>query len=335
MNIFLGTLAVVVAILGGLGYWFLSSSVHKPELQGQLLQSSLYSGNRDRTYSMYVPENRQKRPPLFIVLHGSMGNGEAVRRQTQYGFDLLADKHGVLVAYPDGFEGHWNDCRKRAPYEARAQEIDDVAFLREIINQQATRFGADRQKVFLVGYSNGGHLAFRVAMEAHELVSAIAVIGANLPETGHSICHEEGDPMSAILINGMRDPINPYAGGEVSLFGFGSRGRVLSSAQSIAGLGASGEPEIISEIGRRGLGIERWSTDFTTHELVSIANGGHTIPTKRGRMPRIAGPTYHGVEAAELIWRFFHDLPADKPDSKTGEARPLAKRIIPGEFYVY
>lgn len=335
MNTLLGTLALVVAILGGLGYWFLSSSVHKPELHGQLLHRSMYSGGRDRTYSVYVPESRQQRPALFIVLHGSMGNGDAIRRQTQYGFDLLSDRHGVLVAYPDGFEGHWNDCRKHAPYEARAQEIDDVAFLKGIISEQAARYNADRERVFLVGYSNGGHLAFRIASEAGELVSAIAVIGANMPESGHSICHEIEKPMSAILINGMQDPINPYSGGEVSLFGFGSRGRVLSSSQTMARLGASGEPEVMSEMGDGSLGIERWSTDSAAHELVSISSGGHTIPTMRGRMPRIVGPTYHGIEAAELIWRFFDDLPNDTQERTVGNARPLTKRTIPGEFYVY
>lgn len=335
MNILLGTLAMVVIILGGMGYWFLSSSVHKPELQGQLLQRSVISGGRDRTYSVYVPETRQKRPALFIVLHGSMGNGEAIRQQTQFGFDLLSDSHGFLVAYPDGFDGHWNDCRRHAPYGARTQEINDVAFLRGIINEQAARFDVDRQRVFLVGYSNGGHLAFRVALEAGELVSAIAVIGANMPEPGHSICDDTGQPISAILINGLQDPINPYAGGEVSLFGFGSRGRVVSSSQTMARLGASGEPEVLSEMGNGGLGRERWSTDSVVHELVSIARGGHTIPTRRGRMPRIVGPTYHGIEAADLVWQFFSNLPKDTQERAVGNARPPTQRTIPGEFYVY
>lgn len=335
MNILLTSLAMVVVVLGGAGYWFLSSSVHKPELLGQLLQRSMYSGGRDRTYSLYVPETRQKRPALFIVLHGSMGNGEAIRRQTQHGFDLLSDRHGFLVAYPDGFDGHWNDCRRHAPYEARTLGINDVAFLRGIINEQAARFNVDRQRVFLVGYSNGGHLAFRVALEAGELVAAIAVIGANMPEPGHSVCDEIDKTISAIVINGQQDPINPYAGGEVSLFGFGSRGRVVSSLQTMARLGASGEPEVLSNIGARGLGIERWSTDSVVHELVSIARGGHTIPTRRGRMPRIVGPTYRGIEAADLAWQFFSNLPKDPQERAVGNARPPTQRTIPGEFYVY
>lgn len=88
----------------------------------------------------------------------------------------------------------------------------------------------------LVGYSNGGHLAFRVAMEQSQLVAAIAVIGANLPEPEYSICPGVVKPVSAMIMNGLMDPINPYNGGEVSLFGFGSRGRVFSSAESIAGM---------------------------------------------------------------------------------------------------
>lgn len=313
MNAFAWGMILLVAVFGVAGYWWLSDSVDQPVLQGQWLHRSVEVGQRDRSYSLYVPDSAEASPPLIIVLHGSMGSGEAIRRQMQYGFDRLADQNGFVVAYPDGFEGHWNDCRRDAPYEARTQNINDLGFLRAIINQASARYGVDRNRVLVVGYSNGGHLAFRVAMEESQLVSALAVIGANLPEPGYSICPDVSMPVSAMIINGRRDPINPYNGGDVSLFGFGSRGRVLSSAQSIAGLGASGLPDEVETVAHSEVHIESWhAEDSTLHRLVTLEDGGHTVPTKRGRMPRILGPTNRDIEAAELIWEFFREVPRDR-----------------------
>ena len=40
------------------------------------------------------------------------------RRVFGYDFDLLAEQHGFIVVYPQGFEGHRNDCKVRGSYSA-------------------------------------------------------------------------------------------------------------------------------------------------------------------------------------------------------------------------
>jgi len=79
----------------------------------------------------------------------------------------------------------------------------------------------DKKRVYVFGYSNGGHMAFRLAMEAPDEIAAVAAVAASLPTPDDSSC-----PLQAA------DPINPYQGGIVTLFGFASRGSVMSSMAS-------------------------------------------------------------------------------------------------------
>ena len=47
----------------------------------------------------------------------------------------MADRHGFIVLYPDGYKNNWNDCRKDAPFAANKENVDDVGFLRALVEQ--------------------------------------------------------------------------------------------------------------------------------------------------------------------------------------------------------
>ena len=47
----------------------------------------------------------------------------------------IAERENVVVVYPDGFKGHFNDCRRVASYAARTANIDDVGFMRRIVDR--------------------------------------------------------------------------------------------------------------------------------------------------------------------------------------------------------
>jgi len=44
-----------------------------------------------------------------------------------------ADAWDFVASYPEGYEGHWNDCRKKGPYAAKQLQIDDVSFMRALV----------------------------------------------------------------------------------------------------------------------------------------------------------------------------------------------------------
>lgn len=309
-------LLILIVLMGAAGYWLLSGKVVEPRLSGSYSEKVIRHGGLERHYGLYRPQVQQAPAPLVIVLHGSMGDGPGIRCQSQFGFDRLADREGFVAVYPDGFEGHWNDCRKAADYSAREQGIDDLAFLESLVAKLVKEARVDADRVYLVGYSNGGHLAFRSAMESPHWVRGIAAIAANLPARDNNACEPGGQPMATLLINGTEDPINPYDGGQVTLFGFGDRGDVRPSYATLAYFADPGEGPITpldpAHVTKKQQGqalIERWQAPGQPLvELVTLKGGGHTLPVHEGHMPRILGATNHDIDTAEQVWAFFEAL---------------------------
>src|SRR3954469_25478559 len=91
-------------------------------------------GGRERSFVEYVPKTLKPGAPLLFVLHPSGGDGPGMRDYSNYEFDELADKHGFLVVYPDGFDNTWNDCRSGSPFSSKRLKIDDAGFIKSLLN---------------------------------------------------------------------------------------------------------------------------------------------------------------------------------------------------------
>lgn len=242
-----------------------------------------------------------------------------MRQWTGYEFDELADQLGFAVLYPDGYRKNWNDCRRDASFPAKTENIDDVGFLRALVDHCRGRWGIDPARVYAFGYSSGGQMAFRLATAASPLVAAIATAGANLPPPANCSCPPDGPTARVLLVAGTQDPISPYGGGEVTLFGFGSRGTVLSAqatAEQFArrnGLVASplatalphqraDDPTSVERLAWA-RGAAAWVTLYT------VRGGGHVVPQPRYRFRRLLGRTTRDLDAPMEALRFFGLLP--------------------------
>ena len=117
-----------------------------------------------------------------------------------------------------------------------------------------------------------------------------------------------------MIMDGLRDPLNPFEGGEVRLFGMYRRGTVLSaydSAQYFAALNGSASPPATSDLEGEEAGSRSvWRSGQIEVELISIRDGGHSLPQPYQRAPRILGPTAMHFDGAGEIWRFFERQPA-------------------------
>jgi polyhydroxybutyrate depolymerase len=249
-----------------------------------------------------------------------------MREATAHRFDQLADEQGLIVVYPDGYERHWNDCRKIAHYSARTRNIDDLGFLRALVEHLRVTYGADARRVYVVGYSNGGQMAFRLALEAPDLLAGIAAVAANLPAPENMDCQASGRPVPVLLLNGTADPINPYEGGEVTIFGHGNRGRVLSSADSAAWIAKldGAEPEVVAQRLPSSQPADKGWAERSVWKapsgmevgLYTIHGGGHTLPQPQAHYPPQLGNTYTGIDGPLEIWRFFARQPPRPTSAK-------------------
>ncbi len=188
-----------------------------------LAESLAYDGEK-RTYILRLPEGVE-RPPLIVVLHGGGGRARQIDRHT--GLTEQAEAQGFALVYPDGVERRWNDGRG----DQDASTADDVGFLAALIGDLGSRGVIDPDRVFIMGPSNGGMMTLRMVCERADLfVGAVAIV-ANLPQQIAPQCRPSR-PVPLMVMNGTADPLVPYDGGEVEVFGI-SRGKVISTEATL------------------------------------------------------------------------------------------------------
>jgi polyhydroxybutyrate depolymerase len=146
--------------------------------------------------------------------------------------DAVAEREGFAIVYPDGLQRGWNDGRQdQLRLRGAADQTDDVAFLKVMVQNLIRQGLADRERIYLTGASNGGMMSLRMGCEAAELFAGIAPVIANLPTDIAGSCKPRR-PTPMLMINGTADPLVPWGGGGVG-FG-GRRGNVLSTEETIA-----------------------------------------------------------------------------------------------------
>ena len=323
MRTFIRLVLYVVLFLGlaGLfayGYFVYTPRVEPPQLAGSYTQQYLTVGSLKRRFSAYVPSAIQPSSALVFVLHGSLRSGESMRRSTGYRFDELAEQYGFVVIYPDGIENHWNDCRGSADYAANILDVDDASFFSAMINTAESQWNVDPSAIFVTGISNGGHMAYRLAMERPDEYLAIAAVAANLPQASNRDCLNTGQAISVAVLNGTQDGVNPWHGGTVSLFGNTSRGEVLSTSNTMeywlslafpdqVPLAETIEhPEYDQDLDTRVLET-RWSTPESQHQfrLYALEGSGHVFPMRDQRFPRLLGASAGDISGPDEIVEFF------------------------------
>jgi len=285
----------------------------EPVLTGTLLQDTLMHGGKKRSFLVYMPDGDIAGRPLFLVLHGSKGKGKSVRQQSGYQFDVLADREKCIVVYPDGYRKHWNDCRSAPKDKAHTKDIDDVGFLTALVEMCCTRWHADPARVYAVGFSNGGHMCFRLAAEVPDKIAGITAIAANMPAPGWSKCPAPENGFPVMIVSGTDDPINPYEGGKVRLFHFIKKGEVLPASDSAKAWLKSEDmgkkpvsKKLIDHDLEDGTEVEILTWPDSRVRLYTIRGGGHTIPGGEQYLPAsIVGRVSHDINIAQEVWEFF------------------------------
>ena len=162
-----------------------------------------------RAYVLHTPPVLRQTPamaegrPAMIVLHGVKDTVEHF--ESIAGFKRFSDRDGNLVAYPEGVRMSFNAglcCG-----EAAQHRVDDVSFLSDVVTDLRAR-GAGR--ISVVGFSNGGMMAYRLACARPDLVDTVGVMSGTL-----EIPRCDG-PIKALAIHGLKDTAVPWTGDRYS-----------------------------------------------------------------------------------------------------------------------
>jgi polyhydroxybutyrate depolymerase len=272
-------------------------------------QATIRVSDLDRTYLYYAPTNLPRNAPLLFAFHGASMNAERMRAATVYEFESLADQYGFVVVYPQGYQNSWNVCTKFRSVPAQTQNIDDVGFIRALITKFHADYGINTSQVFAMGYSDGGSLAYRLAFELPDEITAVAAIGANLPTDDNFDCRISEKPIPALIMNGTSDPFCPYNGG---LDTIGKVRSAQASAEYFAKLNGQTSSPKTTRLPHEDIS-DPTSVDRTVWNdagkpevvLVTINGGGHTIPQPKVAFPAAAGRTNKDLNGLVEIWDFF------------------------------
>lgn len=287
---------------------------------------SITVGGLKRTYLIHIPPGHDtaKPMPLLIALHGGGGSGKHMVKLTQGGFDALSDKKGFIVVYPDAIEKNWNDGRsgEEAGDRAHKEKIDDVGFISALIDHLIKKLNIDQKRVYITGMSNGAMMSRRLACELSEKIAAIAPVAGSMPQNLNPLC-SPSRPISVLAINNDKDPLMPFAGGDITgPFGRKKLGKVLSADESVrfwakhnvcsSSPVITQEPDTDPKDGTR-VKKEVYGNCRNGAEvgLYVVERGGHTWPGGSHYLPeRIVGKTSRDIDANKVIWEFFEKHPA-------------------------
>jgi polyhydroxybutyrate depolymerase len=139
-------------------------------------------GGLERHYVLHMPQATAAHPAVVLNFHGGGANAREQQRYAR--MDALADREGFIVVYPDGTGPvrerflTWN--AGTCCGAAAGGQVDDVAFVRALLEDLGGRVDYDPARVYATGLSNGAMMSYRLAAELPERIAAIAPVAGSM-----------------------------------------------------------------------------------------------------------------------------------------------------------
>jgi len=241
-----------------------------------------------RTYWLHVPStySGKSEVPLVLDFHPMVLGVDW--EQANSGYKALSDRDGFILAWPYGLENSWNI----GPCCTTSKAIDDLTFARRLVRRLSIEACIDSSRIYAVGFSMGGAMAYYLGCREAEVFAAIAASSMDLPLDSELSC-QPYRAISEISFRGSADTVVPYAGGTTSPPG--------QPTMSFNVLGAVGT-------------FQKWSTlnHCSGNPTVSDANGCSSYITCEGGTEVTLCTTQNGGQVigdATLGWNFLQRHP--------------------------
>jgi polyhydroxybutyrate depolymerase len=168
-----------------------------------------------REYLVHVPGSyKGGRTPMLVALHGGGGDADFQADDSKYKLISKSESAGFIAVFPNGYSrlggvlATWN--AGACCGAAQKNNVDDVGFLREVIQRVERQANIDRSRVFMTGMSNGALMSWRMACEASDLVRGIAPVEGT-DNTAHCT---PSRPVPVIEFHSLDDDHIPISGGK-------------------------------------------------------------------------------------------------------------------------
>ena len=266
----------------------------------QTINASITHDGIQRNYILYIPEiyDGNTAVPLILNFHGF---GSNAAQQMFYGdFRDIADTEGFLLVHPEGttFIGNqfWN-----VGFPGISSTIDDVGFTEALIDELATLYTIDLDRVYATGMSNGGFMSFLLACQLSEKIAAVASVTGSMTQDTFDDCNAQR-PTPVLQIHGTEDDVVLYNGNTLSIpiadvISYWVDHNNCDTTPTTTTL-----PDIDPSDGSRiEHSVYENGDNGVTTEHMKVIGGGHTWP---GSVLNTAG-TNQDIDASMEIWLFF------------------------------
>jgi len=289
--------AVVVVALGVTGFAFLhvvdgsgqqasASTVDNVKVPTSTKTYSMKVAGLERSYEVIAPDKGLPKSAPVIVFLSGLGATVA----SEVGRDDLvpyASSDQAELVYPVGYGESWNAtgcCGKAA-----AKNVNDVAFMEALVPKIDP---GHARPVYVIGFSNGARLAYRIACTDPGLFDEYAMVKGE-PMSGCAVTK----PVPILQIASVNDPEVPYKPGD--------HGSVESLPMTtlVAELHEAEKCPAAKTVTHSGaMTMTTWSGCAEGSRLAfAVWPGGlHLFP----RPPVISPPA-----ASQVIWSFFTKTP--------------------------
>jgi polyhydroxybutyrate depolymerase len=248
-----------------------------------------------RTYNLHIPPGLDlSRPaPLVFAFHG--GGQSAASFEGFAHVQPKADSSGFILVEPEGTIAIpglspgtldvWNAgncCELAAQINTN---VDDVGFVRAMIDTISQQVCIDPKRIFATGFSNGGMLSHRLACQLSDKIAAIVAVSGGIGNVDLDMTPPEtlfqcnpGRKVPVLHIHGTQDACYPYDGGwgPLSVVTFES---VSVTIQNWLGLNGCSQSPPSTVLAKGATTCQLYPCPQTGEvELCTIDGGGHYWP---------------------------------------------------------
>ncbi len=292
-----------------------ASSVAAPAA-GQATET-MPAGGIDRTFIRHVPTSYSSATPMPLVidLHGYV-EGAVIHALTSK-LGEFGNTKGFITLTPDGTGSpkFWNATQAEGV-------VDDVGFIRALLDSMEASMCIDQHRVFVTGLSNGAFMTSRLACVLSSRIAAAAPVAGTLV---FDDCTTTERPVPVVSFHGTADTFVGFDGisgeGAQSLPGSDTATAVFGKIKflpvidAVSGWakrnGCTGGPA--DERVTDDVVLKRWGGCPVGAEaqLYVIEGGGHTWPGSKflAGAASVVGRTTTSIDANELMWTFFEAHP--------------------------
>jgi polyhydroxybutyrate depolymerase len=174
------------------------------------LHTITIEGMQPRTYYLYAPTevSTESKLPLLLGFHGRTADGQFFRRQSLIDTYVFTEK--FIAIFVNGSVDQWSSWNAgNCCLPSTQNNIDDVGLVSTIIDQTIATNSIDQTRIWAVGHSNGGMMAYRLGCDLSEKITAIGIVGGALMD---QTCNPT-KPVSVMHLHGNLDQTVPYEGG--------------------------------------------------------------------------------------------------------------------------